>query len=99
MNGSMWCFRWRALIDGRALEARASPLAIHNVAGLLTVTLRAVGDVDALADLDLGRRGERIGILLLGEGLQPAHALAVDIVDDPRLFLDALAGRPGAFAN
>ena len=56
---------------------------------------RAVGSVDAGSDLDIGGGREIVGRLLLREGLEPALAGLVDIVDDPSFFLD----RPSRFSR
>ena len=71
---------------GRGFSLGLNP----ELAGLGDRDAGAVRGVDARADLDVGRRREIVGRLLLREGLEPPLAGLVDIVDDPRLFLDAL---------
>lgn len=59
----------------------------------------ALGDVDALSHLNSGGTRELVGLLLQLEGLQPALALGVHIINDPGGFLFALAVDPCAFTD
>src|SRR5690606_21452192 len=52
----------------------------------------SIRDVGALSDLDIGGCRKDVGFLLELECLEPAHVLAIDIVNDPCRFLDALGG-------
>src|SRR5262245_23159344 len=69
------------------------------IAGFRHCDAAAVGSVDALAHLDVGRRVEGVRLLLAGERLDVPLAVLVDVIDHPRLFGFAAGRLPGAFAD
>ena len=87
------------LVDRRTLEAAGLARLDPLFARLLDRNGGAVGDVRAFANLDCSDRFECVGVLFALERFQPACAVAVRVVDNPCLFLDALCGRPVAFSN
>jgi hypothetical protein len=86
-------------VKGCALQA--GPLAglKPELAGLGNCNACAVGGMNAGSDFNVGGRLEIVGGLLLGEGLQAPLARLVDVVDDPRLLLDAPRCCPSSLAN
>ena len=78
-------------VDGRALTAAALARLDPLLAGLGDRDAGAVRCMDARANFDVGNGCERVGFLLLVEGLQPPLSALkpIDVVDDPSLSLVA----------